>query len=194
MLWATSRQALTTLMGLAPLLVVEPARGVGEVVATDASDFAGGVSLAHPSSQAERERLYWDFAQYVYYKGRDDLASDAYTAELGGFVTGGNFDRGFGWAWRDRTPSIMVKEGHAFLVGFQRALSGRRGFDHRHLALVDNQALCFAIRKGTSRQPAVNAILRRCGALSLVTNSTLDVVWIRTTIQPADEASRRYYP
>ena len=125
-------------------------------------------------------------------KGRRDLNDPVYLEGLGELLRGALFDRGFGWRFRDQKEMIMIKEARAFKVGVERAIYGPRGFGHRHLVVGDNQPVVFSTRKGTSGQPAaVNAVLQGLAALTLVTNSSLDVIWCNTKMQPADEPSRR---
>jgi hypothetical protein len=86
----------------------------------------------------------------------------------------------------------MVSEARALLTGLQRVVCAAGGRGARHLALVDNQGLVFAMRKGTSSRAEVNHLIQRMGALLLAANSSVYVPWIRTTLMPADAASRRH--
>lgn len=186
----TSRRALETLIALSPLLVVDPARPAGTVFASDASTTGGGVALAHPAA-ADKDTLFWKLASYTYFKGRSDLSSSEYTAGMGDLVQQLRFDSGFGWAW-SAPEFIMVSEARALLTGLQRVVCAAGGRGARHLALVDNQGLVFAMRKGTSSRAEVNHLIQRMGALLLAANSSVYVPWIRTTLMPADAASRRH--
>ena len=185
-LWASSIRALHQLVGLAPLLVVDPSRPHGHVLASDASDLRGGVCVG-PRVSSE---LYWSLSGFVYYKGRADLASVSYSEELGKLIRSVQFPYGFGWRWQNVEEIIMVKESRALLTSFLRALSSSIGTRHRHLALVDNQPAVFAFTKGTSRHPVINALISRVAVLSLATGSTLDLAWCRSADQPADAVSR----
>ena len=186
MLWPSSRRALTHLMNLAPLLVVNPARPHGHVLASDASDLGGGVCVAPTVSTT----LFWSLASFSYYKGRGDLASAEYSTQLGPLITAAQFPHGFGWRWRHVQEIIMVKEARALLTSLQRGLNSPRGRGHRHIALVDNQPAVFAFSKGTSSHPIVNSLIQRVAALTLATGSSLDLVWCRSAQQPADAVSR----
>ena len=189
-LGAGARQSFAQLIALSPLLCVDPSRPAGAVFASDASTTGGGVSLAHPSNES-RDALFWQLAKFCWYKGRTDLSSEQYSEDLAKILDALDFGEGFGWAWRDE-EFIMISEARAFLTGAQRVISGRNGFAARHLGICDNQPLVFALRKGTSGQPAVNRVLQRLAALQLAANSTVDTVWCRTSVMPADAASRRY--
>jgi hypothetical protein len=135
--------------------------------------------------------LFWELAEYCWYKGRSDLATPRYTAALTRILRELRFDAGFGWAWAEQ-EIIMVSEARAYLTAAQRVIGSPGGASARHLAVCDNQPLVFALRKGTSGQPTVNRLLQRLLALQFASNATLDVVWIPTHIMPADRASRRH--
>ncbi len=63
--------------------------------------------------------------------------------------------------------------------------------DRRHLGLVDNQGVVACVTRGRSRNGRVNSVIRRLAVVSLVTGSSIDLVWVRTTLQLADALSRR---
>ena len=185
-LWASSREALSRLVQLAPLVCVNPARPVGRVFATDSSGRGGGVCLAG----ARHEDDFWALGRLVYYKGRDDLHEANYRSEVGRLVQACSFGPGFGWRWRDPREIIMVKEGRAFFTGLHRVTCAPGGLGVRHLALVDNTSVVGAVTKGTSSHPVLNAFARRLAALTLATGTTVDLVWCPTALQPADAPSR----
>jgi hypothetical protein len=185
--WPSSARALRDLIALAPLLVVDPSRRVGQLCATDASDKGGGVVIDRPFTAED----YWELAPLVYYKGRADLLTSEYQERLGGLLRPRRFATQFLWRWKDPSEHIGVKEGRAMFSGLRRVLL-RSGavIGRRHLFLVDNQGVVGAFTRGRSTNSIVNSLIQRTAAALMATASTVDTIWVPTRFQPADRASR----
>jgi hypothetical protein len=184
-LWKSSRASLALLVKLLPLLCVDPARPAGAVVASDSSSFGGAVCV-----DFEAARL-WRLLPFVYYKGRPDLQTEQYHSGLARQLRGCRFTTEFSWRWRNPEEFITFKEARAMLAGIHRVTAVKAMFGHRHLLLVDNQAVVGAVTKGCSSSPVLNDICRTVAALTLATGSTFDLAWTPTDLQPADRGSRR---
>jgi hypothetical protein len=185
-LWPSTIRLLRDLIALSPLMVVDPARRVGQLCASDASDRGGAVVL-EPSFQADD---YWALSPFVYYKGRDLLCAQ-YRAELGLLLGRFPFRSGFEWRWQAHGEHIGVKEMRAMYAGLRRVLlrSGPQ-LGRRHLFLGDNAGVVASFTRGRSRNSIINGLLRRSSALLLATQSTVDIIWTPTALQPADRRSR----
>ena len=131
----------------------------------------------------------------MYTKGRGDLATRAYYDAVGEGLQTVHYDARFGWRWRTGTgATIVAKEALALEAGLARGiLAGPSAcLERRHLGFVDNQGVVACVARGRSRNGRVNGVIRRLAAVGLVTGSSFDVVWVPTTLQPADELSRRF--
>jgi hypothetical protein len=186
--WPSCRRVYRILMAVVPLLVVQPARRPGGVVATDSSDYGGGVVVYEDAP----DDTYWAFAPLAYYKGRADLATPEYREALRATLEPCKATASFCWLWKDPGEHIGVKEGRAMHTGLRRLMVRRAGsmVDRRYLALVDNQGVVAAFAKGRSRNPVVNGLISSYASFSLLSGSTCDVVWVHTDLQPADGPSR----
>ena len=98
--------------------------------------------------------------------------------------------------WGSRCPqeTRVAKEALAFEAGLARGiLAGSSAqLERRHLGLVDNQGVVACLTRGRSRNGRVNGVIRRLAAVGLVTGSSFDIVWVPTTLPPADELSRSF--
>jgi hypothetical protein len=186
-LWPSSQRALSDLVALSPLLVVDPGRPVGQLCATDASDRGGGVVIDSSLSTD----AFWQLAPYVYYKGRPDLNTTTYHEGLGALLQPHRFPTQFLWRWQDPTEHIGVKEARAAFSGVRRVvLRSGAVLRRRHMFLVDNQGVVCAFSRGRSRNAKVNFLIQRTAAVLLATASSIDLIWVPTRFQPADRASR----
>ena len=186
-LWPSTRAVLADLTALAPLLVVDPSRPLGLMVATDASDRGGGVVIGETLSARSLQTL----TPWVYYKGRSDLGSPSYQEGLGACL--GELDfAGFAWKWQNPSEHITIKEGRALFTGMRRAIlrSNTASLNRRHLYFVDNTGVVGAFTRGRSTNATLNSLIRRTAALEMATGATHDLIWVPTRFQPADRASR----
>ena len=71
------------------------------------------------------------------------------------------------------------------LRSMRKSAAGKRVF-----FLLDNSPSLGAIAKGRSSSPRLNAILRKIAAVSLSGDITILCVWVSTSLQPADGATR----
>lgn len=136
---------------------------------------------------------FWELASLVYYKGRPDLATPSYRATLTRLLPRLQRRATYGWGWT-RREDITVREGRAAFNSIQRAVCRggvQGGLDRRHLFLVDNQGVVGSFTKGRSKQPVLNSLIGRLGALVLATGAAVDLIWTPTDLQPADGPSRR---
>ena len=188
--WPSARTALRMLISVAPLIVVDPARPLGHLLATDASMRGGGVAVAPYLSLSAFSR----WSRLCYYAGRSDLIDADYHGTVALMVSRYQFSV-FGFLWRETSAvqeHITIKEGRAFWTGLRRVVFHTRGeFMARHIALVDNLGVVGAWSKGRSRNPILNQLIQRSAAVWLATGGGWDIVWCPTAYQPADAASRR---
>eukprot|EP00438_Fugacium_kawagutii_P011539 Skav230147 [mRNA] locus=scaffold1301:267704:272380:+ [translate_table: standard] len=92
--------------------------------------------------------------------------------------------------WQHTHEHITLKEGRAFLIALRRLSRSREHRRKRHLFLVDNLSLCFAIAKGRSHSFELLRVLQKAAALSLACGLTIRPRWIRSEVNVADGPSR----
>eukprot|EP00438_Fugacium_kawagutii_P017034 Skav221329 [mRNA] locus=scaffold1437:52275:55350:- [translate_table: standard] len=92
--------------------------------------------------------------------------------------------------WQHTHERITLKEGRAFLIALRRLSRSREHRRKRHLFLVDNLSLCFAIAKGRSHSFELLRVLQKAAALSLACGLTIRPRWIRSEVNVADGPSR----
>ena len=91
------------------------------------------------------------------------------------------------WRWKDH---ITLQEGRAHLLQLQWLARQPRLHRCRQPFLIDNQALVGALAKGRSSSRRLNRICRKSAGLYLFASVRPLVVWVPTTVQPADGPSR----
>ncbi len=92
------------------------------------------------------------------------------------------------WKWADH---ITLGESRAH-CRIARALAADGNAHHlRFIALQDNAATSASMSKGRSPAPALNYYCRQRAASLLGAEILLAVPWVQTSLQPADEESRR---
>ena len=95
--------------------------------------------------------------------------------------------------WRFSNEHITMKEARSLLIAVRRLSRARRHRNKRHLILLDNIALCFAVGKGRSSRFDMLRVLQQIGAISLACCLTLRPRWIPSEWNIADGPSRGQY-
>eukprot|EP00438_Fugacium_kawagutii_P012897 Skav204571 [mRNA] locus=scaffold2218:197091:209588:- [translate_table: standard] len=92
--------------------------------------------------------------------------------------------------WGDSSEHITMKEARALLLAVRRLSRASRHRGKRHLILVDNLALCFAVAKGRSSNFGILRVLQQLGSISLACGLTLRCRWVPSELNVADGPSR----
>ena len=92
--------------------------------------------------------------------------------------------------WKDTSEHITLKEGRAVVLALRRMTRNSRYRGKKHLILVDNLALGFALGKGRSSNFAMLRVLQQVAALSLASGIQLRPRWIPSEFNVADGPSR----
>ncbi len=92
--------------------------------------------------------------------------------------------------WRDTSESITIKEGRALVLAMRRMTRSQQFRGLRHVVLLDNLALCFAVGKGRCHGFALLRVLQQLSALSLSSGIILRPRWIPSESNLADGPSR----
>lgn len=176
------RAELELVMELLPLCVASltwPDAGI--TLATDASKL-GGAAVFAPASIRVGKHGITELRS-------TDLRSMA--PEVSFFVASQPWTTVVKAKWRFGND-ICCLEYAATLLGLRWATRQAK-LHHTDLAvLVDNQALCFGLRKGRSSTISILLLLRRLAALQLAANLHLTALFVPTESNPADEPSRRF--
>ena len=165
------RRELYTLVGLSPFIQARITRPYAEfILCTDASLRGGGV-------------VYCRSPSVFPHATRTDLSSRVQ------FVREQKWHTAIKHKWRSEKP-IHILEGEALVLGLKWFLRSQRNFGRRIIVFLDNDALVGAIRKGRSSVPDFNIICRKVMALTLAGDLYLEVYYIPSKENPADEPSR----
>lgn len=93
--------------------------------------------------------------------------------------------------WKFTKEHITLKEARSLLLAARRLSRAQRNRNKRHLVLLDNLALCFAVAKGRSSKFAILRVLQQLGAISLACAITIRPRWIPSEWNVADGPSRQ---
>jgi hypothetical protein len=93
--------------------------------------------------------------------------------------------------WKFTKEHITLKEARSLLLAARRLSRAQRNRNKRHLVLLDNLALCFAVAKGRSSKFAILRVLQQLGAISLACAITIRPRWIPFEWNVADGPSRQ---
>ena len=88
--------------------------------------------------------------------------------------------------------AITVLEGRAVVATLRHKFRSLACFRQRHVHLCDNLGTVLALEKGRSPSPPLLRVCRRVACLLLATSSSLNLRWIPSEINVADEGSRRW--
>lgn len=203
-IWPSVRRELWMLMGLLPLLharldvTLHP-----NVIASDASEFAGGVVCTRLTP--DMDRRIWQLCSTRHHvhlqtllnaadHRADPLTPDAADrlSEYTAFYTDVHAAR---WStilsssWR--TPEhINALELRAVLLALHWLLSYPSAHSSRVYLLVDSTVALYALWKGRSSSAPLLLILRRISALLMASGISLLTGWLPSAVNPADEPSR----
>ncbi len=154
------------------------------VIATDASDFGFGVVACSP-----RPRTVLAAAER--------FGAASLPGQDGVYQMHPAIDEILRERWRKIVSSPVLIPGHissleatAATLGLRWALSSPAAVGRRVLFFNDNAAVTCSLTKGRSSSFRLNKNLARFAAFCLAAGSAPTVVWIPTTANPADSASR----
>mmetsp|Transcript_8584 Transcript_8584/g.21351 ORF Transcript_8584/g.21351 Transcript_8584/m.21351 type:complete len:99 (-) Transcript_8584:944-1240(-) len=91
--------------------------------------------------------------------------------------------------WRFKAH-ISELEYHAVILSSRWVCQQPRFWNSRVSLLIDNQAVCYGIRKGRGASVKSLLLLRRVAALGLLCNLRFNVFYVNTADNPADAPSR----
>lgn len=94
--------------------------------------------------------------------------------------------------WEHTAEHITMKEARSLLLAVRRLSRSSQHRSKRHLVLVDNLALCFAVAKGRAHNFDLLRVIQRISALCLATNITIRPRWVRSELNVADGPSRGF--
>jgi hypothetical protein len=167
-IWSGVRRELNCIIGLAPLLFTNISKVFfSKTIATDASSEGQGV-VATSSSMAE----FCD-------------------SDLSTFVKNSKWSTIISSKWRS-AEHINVLELRAVISSIRWALSYPSSIGCRVLVFSDSAVAVGAISKGRSSSPQLLSRLRLLASLLLSSGLRLTILWIPTSINPADEPSRNF--
>ena len=93
--------------------------------------------------------------------------------------------------WKFTKEHITLKEARSLLLAIRRLSRTQRHRHKRHLVLLDNLALCFAVVKGRSAKFSMLRVLQQLGAIGLACGITIRPRWIPSEWNVADGPSRQ---
>ena len=94
--------------------------------------------------------------------------------------------------WKYTTEHITLKEAKALLIAIRRLSRSKLNRNKRHLILLDNLALVFAVGKGRAHSFELLRVLQRIAAVCLSCNITIRPRWVRSEVNVADAPSRGF--
>jgi hypothetical protein len=91
--------------------------------------------------------------------------------------------------WR-YAQHINALEMSSVVLALRRILSSPQSVGRRILLMSDSSSVAFTLMKGRSSAPALISGMRKCAALLLASSCQLQILWIPTSFNPADDPSR----
>jgi integrase len=178
--WPTVLRELRIISGLAPLLIARlDAPFAAEIFAFDASSDGEGVTTAAVCAFAQQQ-----MALVRLPIGKPPTCIPPTLAHV---------------RWRVvvaapflRPEHINVLEARAALTAVRRAATRPSLVGCRHIGWSDSLVVSAAVNKGRSSSFQLLARLRSIAAVLLATRMTLQLNWVPTKHNPADEPSRRF--
>jgi hypothetical protein len=85
---------------------------------------------------------------------------------------------------------INTLEMSSVVLALRRVLSSPVSVGRRVLLLTDSAVVAFTLMKGRSSSPSLISGMRKVSALLLASSCQLQIVWIPTSFNPADDPSR----
>ncbi len=92
--------------------------------------------------------------------------------------------------WKHKEEHITMKEARCLLIAVRRLSRAQRHRRKRHLVLVDNLSLCFALGKGRAHNFGLLRVLEQIGSICLAATIVLRGRWIPSEKNIADGPSR----
>eukprot|EP00438_Fugacium_kawagutii_P032905 Skav229623 [mRNA] locus=scaffold1753:167277:170273:- [translate_table: standard] len=92
--------------------------------------------------------------------------------------------------WKHNDEHITLKEARSLLIAVRRLSRARKNRFSRHLILLDNMALCFAVNKGRSSNYGMLRVLQQIGSICLAAGITLRPRWVPSELNVSDNPSR----
>lgn len=95
--------------------------------------------------------------------------------------------------WKHTREHITLKEGRALLIAIRRLSRSKQNRGKRHLFLLDNLSLVFAVAKGRAHSFDLLRILQKISAICLASRLTIRPRWVRSEVNTADGPSRGFF-
>lgn len=92
--------------------------------------------------------------------------------------------------WKHSQEHITLKEGRALVLAVRRMTRASQQRGLKHVVLLDNLSLCFAVGKGRCHNFQLLRIVQQLSALCLSSGILLRPRWVRSEINVADGPSR----
>ena len=92
--------------------------------------------------------------------------------------------------WSHTDEHITLKEARALLLAVRRISRASRHRGRRHVILVDNLALAFAVAKGRSQSFPILRVLQKIHAISLAAGIIVRIRWVPSEHNVSDGPSR----
>jgi hypothetical protein len=188
-IWPSVKRELRTLVGLAPVLVSRTRQNwFPYAVAVDASSLGGGVSGAKLGSECVAA-----LAARPPNLPSADSSVATNTAPIPGVPLVDSSEWKTIASYRFKRPRhINLLELSALTTSVRWVLSFRHSLRSDCLLLSDSAVVVGAVRKGRSSSIEILRSLRRLSALLLSSALQIQLWWIPTKHNPADEPSRRF--
>ena len=191
--WRSVREELIRIAALAPVMVARLSMPVAPItIATDASEWGVGVAVTSVPLPVSAGRPP---------VGVVGSESDMQSVSTQSPTTGSRLEDAVVLArwrevisaqWRKGGEHINSLELRAVHTGIKWAFSSPQSFASRMAVVTDSAVTFWSVRKGRASSPALLRRLRQIAAALLAFGAALDVGWVRSEVNPADGASRRF--
>ena len=149
-----------------------------------------------PRVRSEGWDALWDVETVVGHK--PDHASDEYVENIDFPEIPTSFMEPSKWKtvkmgkWEHTAEHITLKEARSLLLAVRRLSRNSQERGKKHLVLLDNMALCFAVAKGRAHSFDLLRVIQKISAISLACNLTVRTRWVRSEVNVADGPSRGF--
>ena len=142
-----------------------------------------------------RPESFGDVRTVVDSSGQFDWANQFYEdgdfPEVGvGLMVSDNWKTVAMGKWSHTDEHITLKEARALLLAVRRISRASRHRGRRHVILVDNLALAFAVAKGRSQSFPILRVLQKIHAISLAAGIIVRIRWVPSEHNVSDGPSR----
>jgi hypothetical protein len=165
---------------------------VAELSAARSGDDDDSISshLASPSVNSDpvQPAVYYKSLQSVSPKEELFRRSQSYLDSLGAPSLQWQTWISSAWNWSEHINALEVQ---SVVLALKRILSSPIGLHSRVMILTDSAVTAYAMMKGRSSAPSLVRGTKKLAALVLCSGCRLEVTWVPTHLNPADEPSRR---